>query len=78
MTRYDDTLTFPGCTVAATDPDSPIGELYALAVTADTGDNADARSLLIAVREALPEDDVLLTTWDAESGVPVLLLGRMD
>jgi len=74
--KYDDTLQFPGCTVAATDPDTPIGELFALAVTADTGDNSDARSLLIAVREALPEEDTLLTTWDAESRVPVLLLGR--
>lgn len=73
MTKYDDTLQFPGATVAAMDADTPMGQRFGFSVTADTGDNEDARSLLIAIREALPDGDTLLTTWDGE--VPVLLLG---
>lgn len=72
--RYDN-MTIPNCVVEDVDPTTPMGARFRKAITAATGDNADARSLLIAVREALPEDDTLLTVWDVETGVPVLLVG---
>lgn len=73
----------PGCTVLELDPDdtdSPerdyIAEAWKYAITAITGDNTDARSHLIAVREAFDADDTMLTVWDADDNVPVLLVGR--